>query len=127
MDLLTLRTELETILVEFLGVYTLGNGARTPAISVRAEGEAMQADTSVEGLEAVLVRDPLLTPLRGYSYPGSFQNWTLFLVDWAGNSDVTGAADAVLALFPDSQIESVRVPEGYGPTVQRRITIRTVL
>ena len=41
MDVLTLRTELETVLVNYLGDYTLANGAKTPAISVRAAGESL--------------------------------------------------------------------------------------
>jgi len=39
MQLLTFREELETLLADLLGTYTLANGAEVPAVSVRNTGE----------------------------------------------------------------------------------------
>ena len=58
MDLLTLREELETLLVEELGVYTLANGSTTPAINVRAIGEQSQPTQKLQGLSASSTANP---------------------------------------------------------------------
>ena len=40
-SVLDIRNQIETLLVDQLGTYTLGNGATTPAISVREQGEPL--------------------------------------------------------------------------------------
>lgn len=125
MDVLTLRTSLESVLVDSLGTYTLSNGATTPAMSVRAVGESMPADTKVSGLEAILVRDPLPEPVPSYRDQKAFLRWTLFLVDWDGTNAPHEAAALILSAYPGTSITSVSVPEAAGPGSQLRLQIRT--
>lgn len=122
---LELRQELEAALMGWLGTYTLANGATTPAFSVRAVGEAMTAGTRVSGIEAVLQLHPALAPARQYADEQAFGEWTLYLVDWDGSHDLTGAAQKVIALYPGTTYAEIRVPESVGPSNQLRLTVRT--
>ena len=125
MNVLTLRTELETLLVDLLGVYTLGNGMTTPAVSVRAEGEMLPAKTTVSGLELVLLLDPELERVNAYKNQEAFRLWTLYLVDWAGSGVGESAAGRIVYAYPGTDVTTVRVPEGLGPKAQKRLKIRT--
>ena len=125
MDVLTLRQELESLLVDELGVYTLGNGATTPAVAVRATGEPMPAGTRVEGVEMIIRRDASSSPVSSYQEHSAFRDWTVYLVDWSGSGDLTTIAEMVLALFGATTITDVSVPEGAGPQCQKRLVIRT--
>jgi hypothetical protein len=125
MDVLTLRTELETLLVDLLGEYTLGNGMKTPAVSVRSPGEALPAKTTVSGLELVILREPELDALPAYTKAEALRLWTLFLVDWQGGGGMTQAASRVVRDYPGTSVTEVRVPEGVGPQAQMRLRIRT--
>lgn len=102
---LELRGQLEAALLPWLGVYTLANGATTPAMSVRGVGQGMIAGTRVSGIEAVLQLHPVLDPVRQYQEEESIGEWTLYLVDWEGMSDLTGAAQKVIREFPGSSYE----------------------
>ncbi len=125
MDVLTLRTELETVLVNYLGSYTLANGAKTPAISVRAPGESLPPNTTVSGLEVVIVREPELVPVRQYTREQAFSRWTLYLVDWSGDSSLQEIGGVLLAEYPGSNAVSINVPRGVGPRSQMRVDIQT--
>jgi hypothetical protein len=125
MDILQLRTELETLLVNNLGVYTLANGTETPAVSVRAVGERPAAGTTVTGIELVLIRDPDLSPLDQYSNQAAFRTWTLYLVDWNNDQDLEGPAARIVEQYPGTTVSTVLVPEGVGPTHQMRLTVQT--
>lgn len=125
MDVLTLRTELETVLVNYLGSYTLANGAKTPAISVRAPGESLPPNTSVSGLEVVIVREPELVPVRQYTREQAFSRWTLYLVDWSGDSSLQEIGGVLIAEYPGSNAVSINVPRGVGPRSQMRVDIQT--
>jgi len=125
MDVLTLRTELETVLVNYLGSYTLANGAKTPAISVRAAGESLPPNTTVTGLEVVIVREPELVPVRQYRREQAFSRWTLYLVDWSGDSSLQEVGGVLLAEYPGSNAVSINVPRGVGPRSQMRVDIQT--
>jgi len=123
---LTLRTELETTLVDVLGVYRLANGATTPAISVRATGESLPAGTTVTGLECVIVRDPELVPIRQYSKEHAFSRWTLYLVQWSDEGvSLQEIAGRLLWAYPGSNATSINVPRGVGPRHQMRVDIQT--
>jgi hypothetical protein len=125
MDVLTLRTELETLLVDLLGEYVLGNAAETPAISVRNPGESLPAKTTVSGLEVVILREPELEPLRAYRNAEAIRVWTLFLVEWSGEGGMAQAASRIVRDYPSTTVTSVRVPEGLGPSSQLRLQLRT--
>lgn len=125
MDVLTLRTELETLLVDLLGEYTLGNATKTPAISVRNPGESMPAKTVVRGLEAVILREPALEPIPAYRSAEAVRVWTMFLVEWSGEGPMAQAASRVVREYPSTDIRAVRVPEGLGPSSQVELRIRT--
>lgn len=126
MDLLTLREELETLLVDDLGVYTLANGITTPAISVRSTGELSPANTRVSGLECVLDKQPELPQILQYEHTSPFRIFTLYLINWSGG-DLTPIAEKLLRGFPaavTAQLRPQRVPEGTGPQSQMRITLK---
>jgi len=124
MDILQLRTELETLLVNSLGLYTLPNGAETPAVSVRAPGERMTAGTTVRGVELVLIRDPDMAPISQYSNQAAFRTWTAFLVDWNNDTDLEPLVAAVVEDYPGTTVATVSVPEGVGPMHQVRLGIQ---
>jgi hypothetical protein len=125
MNVLTLRTELETLLVDLLGVYRLGNNATTPAVSVRAVGESLPAKTTVSGLELVIMRDPELDRVNAYQRQEAFRLWTLYLVDWDGGGTTAMAAGRILYVYPGTDSTTLNVPESVGPKVQVRLRLRT--
>ena len=125
MDVLTLRTELETVLVNYLGDYTLANGAQTPAISVRAAGESLPPNTTVTGMEVVILREPELVPVRQYSREQAFSRWTLYLVDWSGDTSLQEVGGVLISQYPGSNAVSINVPRGVGPRSQMRVDIQT--
>lgn len=125
MDVLTLRTELETVLADYLGDYTLANGAKTPAISVRAAGESLPPNTTVTGMEVVILREPELVPVRQYSREQAFSRWTLYLVDWSGDTSLQEVGGVLIREYPGSNAVLINVPRGVGPRSQMRVDIQT--
>jgi len=125
MDVLTLRTELETVLVNYLGDYTLANGAKTPAISVRAAGESLPPNTTVTGMEVVILREPELVPVRQYQREQAFSRWMLYLVDWSGDTSLQEVGGVLISQYPGSNAVSINVPRGVGPRSQMRVDIQT--
>jgi len=125
MDLLSLRTAVETTLVDQLGTYTLANSITTPAISVRALGESLPPGTTVSGLEVVIVREPELVPVRQYQNEQAFSRWTLYLVDWSGDASLQEVAGRLLWSYPGSNAVTINVPRGVGPRSQMRVDITT--
>jgi hypothetical protein len=125
MDVLTLRTELETVLVNYLGAYTLANGVKTPAISVRAAGESLPPNTAVRGLEVVILREPELVPVRQYRREQAFSRWTLYLVDWSGDTSLQEVGGVLISQYPGSNAVAINVPRGVGPRSQMRVDIQT--
>lgn len=123
MDLLDFRTSLETVLVDVLGTYTLGNSTDTPAMSVRSEGEKLAGENKVSGLECVIIRDPSLTPVIHYRLPGVQVKYTVYLVDWEGSGVLEEAASAILTEWPGAELYDVRVPIGLGAKAQMRVEI----
>lgn len=126
MQLLTFREELETLLADLLGTYTLANGAEVPAVSVRNTGELSPAGTVVSGLELIIQRNPRLKYVERYDTPLAFRLITVFLVSWDG-SDPTPAADLIVNAYPNAvatEVTTIDVPEGLGPQAQMRITLQ---
>lgn len=124
--MLTLRTELETTLVDVLGTYRLANGATTPAISVRSSGESLPAGTTVTGLECVILRDPELVPIRQYAKEHAFCRWTCYLVQWTDEGvSLQVVAGRLIWAYPGSNAVSINVPQSVGPRHQMRIDIQT--
>ena len=126
MNILSLRTELETTLVDVLGTYTLANGATTPAISVRDVGGSLPAGTRVTGLECVILREPELVPIRQYSKEPAFSRWTLYLVMWTETGvNLQEIAGRLLWAYPGSNAVSINVPQSVGPRHQMRVDLQT--
>lgn len=125
MDVLTLRQELESLLVDELGTYTLGNGTRTPAVAVRATGEGMPTGTRVSGVELIIRRNPDLEPINSYQREVALRRWRVYLVDWEGDGDLDRLGGKVLYAYPGAELQTVNVPEGAGPQHQVRIVITT--
>jgi hypothetical protein len=125
MEVLALRTALQSLLTSALGTYTLGNGTTTAAVHVRAVGEARPSGVTVTGMELVIVRDPELDPIPQYKNPNAFRRWIVYLVDWGGSADLKAAAALVLNSYPSTTIETLSVPEAVGPRNQMRLEIQT--
>lgn len=126
MNILSLRTELETTLVDVLGTYTLANGATTPAISVRDVGGSLPAGTQVTGLECVILREPELVPIRQYSKEHAFSRWTIYLVMWTETGvNLQEIAGRLLWAYPGSNAVGINVPQGVGPRHQMRVDLQT--
>lgn len=125
MDIRSLRTELETVLVDALGTYTLANGVKTPAISVRAVGESLPAGQRVSGLECVILREPELEVVRQYRKEQAIARWTVYLVDWNGDTSLQEVAGRVIWAYPGSNAVTINVPKGVGPRSQMRLDIQT--
>jgi hypothetical protein len=124
-NILSLRTALETTLVDALGTYTLANGMITPAIAVRGAGESLPAGTTVTGLECVILREPELEVIRQYGKEQAFSRWTVYLVDWSGDASLQTVAGRLLWSYPGSNAVTINVPRGVGPRSQMRVDIQT--
>jgi hypothetical protein len=125
MNVRDLRVALEATLTGVLGTYRLPNNATTPAIAVRAWGESLPAGTVVEGLEVVIIRDPELVEVIQYQKQVALHRWTLFLVDWSGNTSLQEIAGRLLWAWPGSNAVTVNVPQGVGPRGQMRVDLQT--
>ena len=122
-----LRSDLEALLRGWLGTYTLGNGAQTPAVAVRADSEGLAAGTSVQGLELVINRHPSLDPVRQYLQEPCAQSWDVWLLAWNDKAQITEAAARVVATYPGTTAQVVTLPEGWGPKRQIQLTIQDPL
>ena len=125
MDVLTLRSQIATVLGQVLGTYTLANGITTPAISVRDLGEGLVAGTTVTGLEVVILAQPELIPVRQYRSEQVQQDWSVFLVGWTAGVNVQEAAASLVANFGNTDVQTLSIAEGVGPRSQMQVTIRT--
>lgn len=125
MDVLTLRQDLEAVLVDELGTYTLANGITTPACSVRREGEGLFPGTKVAGLEVVVYAEPRVIPIPQYRDQQSQAEWSVFLVGWDSTADIQAAAEAIVAAFPGSRYQRIPVPENVGPANQAQVLIQS--
>lgn len=125
MNILSLRTQLAVTLSSYLGTYTLANGSTTPAISVRAVGESLPPNTTVTGLECVILREPELETITAYRKELAISRWTVYLVDWNGNSSLQEIAGKLIWSYPGSNAVSINVPRSVGPRSQMRVDIQT--
>lgn len=123
MNILELRTDLETLLAAELGTYTLPNSSTTPAISVRSSGESLPAGTVAAGLEVVIIRDPDLSAVPQYTNPDAIRTWTVFLVDWSNSVDLEPIGAYLIDAYPGAQTSTVAVPRTGGPQNQMRVSI----
>jgi hypothetical protein len=121
--LLGLRASLEQILVDQLGTYTLVNGATTPAVRVSSPDDRRQPGTIVSGVELVIVKEPTLVPVRQYEQERPLAEWTLYLVGWDLNSDITYCSALIQNSFAGCTTERVTVPDGVGPQNQIKVTL----
>jgi hypothetical protein len=125
MNIRDIRVQLETVLTDVLGTYRLANGATTPAIAVRAAGESLPPGTTVEGLEVVIVRDPEPVPVVQYRQETAGDRWTLYLVDWSGDTPLQTVAGRLIWAYPGSNAVLINVPRGVGPGAQMRVDLQT--
>lgn len=122
MDVLTLRSQVASVLTGVIGTYTLGNGSTTPAISVRRIGEGLAPGTTVSGLEVVIVQEPDLQAVSEYREPNAQELWTVYLVAW-GTVDMKATGKKIIKGFPGAEVSTIEVPEGVGPRNQLRCSI----
>lgn len=121
--MLALRTAVETTLVDLLGVYTLPNGQRVPAIAVRADGEKLPAGWMVSGLECILHWQPIPKPLRQYGGQVAFNLWMADLVAWSSAVDLSAATTRLLSQWPGSSFSELSVGRNAGPLSGRRVVL----
>jgi hypothetical protein len=122
--LLDLRTTLSTVLAGVIGTYTLANGSVTPAVRCSDPSETRYPGTIVQGLEVVILKDPVLVPVRQYQQERAQAEWTVFLVAW-GEVTAGTAAQLVIDAIPGTDAQRISVPEGIGPQDQYQLTIRS--
>jgi hypothetical protein len=126
MNLLDFRTELETLLADYLGKYTLANGTKTPALAVRESGEGFPAGTSVDGIEVVIIREPEMIAQDQYRQKQALREWTVFLVDWGTELySLEDVAELIIYNYPSATARTLTVPRGLGPENQMQLKIRT--
>ena len=126
MNIKDIRVQLATTLSDVLGTYRLANGATTPAIAVRAAGESLPPGTTVTGLEVVILKDPELVPVpRQYKQEVGGDQWTVYLVDWDGNTPLQTVAGRLIWAYPGTTATLITVPKGVGPGSQMRVDIQT--
>ena len=123
--LLDLRATLAAVLSTELGTYTLANGSSTPAVRCSGPDETRYPGTIVDGLELVIIKDPVLTTIRQYQEERAQATWTVFLVAW-GDRPAAVAAQLVVDAIPGCDAERVNVPQGIGPADQYQLTIRSL-
>jgi hypothetical protein len=123
MDVLSLRSQLATVLDPFLGVYTLANGVTTPAIAVRTAGEGITPGTKITGLECVILVEPDLTPVLQYQGQEALRDWLVYLTAWDGGTSMETVAGILLYSFSGSRANKIQVPERVGPKHQMLVTI----
>ncbi len=123
MELLDLRSALETLLADDLGEYTLPNGITTPALAVRNEGDSLPANTKVSGLEVVVLAQRSLVPVPQYEAQGAIRQWTLYLIDWDGIVAMDAVASKLLYAFAGSTTSPLAAPRQVGPRHQRALSI----
>jgi hypothetical protein len=122
-----LRDDLQSLVGNWLGSYTLANGAVTPAVAVRADSEGLDAGTKVSGLELVINRHPNIDPVRQYLSEGCSEVWEVWLLAWADGAHVTEAAALIVATYPGTTAQVVTLPEGWGPKRQVKLEIQNPL
>lgn len=104
-----IRPEAQTILTEYLGIYSYSNGQTTSAIKVEdGAREAMQP--SVDGLECVIMRslqDSISNVFEGYSYTTQVQ---ISLKQWDISKTALEPMTVFLENFSQSIDSIVRIP-----------------
>lgn len=126
MNIRNLRDQLELTLGTLLGQYQFSNGSTTPAIAARPWGGRLPPNTAVVGLECLIIQTPEPVPIvRQYANEVAFQRWTVFLVDWTGDSKLEDATSRIIWAFPGSEVQRISVPQNVGPSNQMRIEITT--
>ena len=121
--LLDLRATLSSVLSSVLGTYTLANGSVAPAVRCSDPSQTRFPGTIVQGLEMVIIKDPVLVPIRQYQQERVQAEWTVFLVAW-GDVSAAIAAQKVIDAIPGTDAQPINVPEGIGPQDQYQLTIR---
>ena len=119
-----LRADVELLLADYLGSYTLLNGFVTPAIAVRAESERLPTGTKVTGLEVVVARYPEQEPVRQYINEPMEDSWDIWLVGWDSTANVKEASERLLQYFADADYQRLNVPKSWGPSNQVKVTVR---
>jgi hypothetical protein len=76
-------------------------------------------------LECVILREPELVPVRQYQKEHAFSRWTVYLVDWDGESSLQTVAGRLIWAYPGSNAVTITVPRGVGPRSQMRVDIQT--
>ena len=118
------RRTLELLLTNEIGQYVFANGATTPSIAVRAESERLPTGTKAYGMEVIVMRYPEQAPVRQYLNETAEYLWTVFLVGWDDQIDLTESAAKILDAFPGSEFIQLAVPKAWGPTNQIRVTLK---
>ena len=124
MTVLRFRRQIETLIGDLIGEYTLPNLVQTPAIRFREGEEPIDENVAVEGLEVILETS---SPARvGNQYSGAIYSpmYAVRLVQWSG-SNYEEAVERIVSTYDNHEFTPTRVPPEIGPTKQCVIFIQS--
>ena len=123
MTALQVRRQLEPIVKDLVGSYTLPNTQVVPAIYVLEGSRETDPDLGVEGTEIIIEEIvPTVRSANLYNSTPVSRQYTVRLVQWSG-SELNRIAETIVGCFNGATIAPIAVPEEIGPTKQAIITI----
>jgi hypothetical protein len=122
MKILELRSQIQELLTDEIGSYTLPGGVETPAIAVLDSGETI-SDRTVTGLEIIIRRMPVKDEGKPmFDCVRTAKEWQVFLVQWQGEHKMQDAIDKLKQKFPNTRAIPVRVEKGSG--IREQFSVR---
>lgn len=123
-----LRQELEALLSEELGIYSIGTPPNpvsyTPAIVALDEGESLPSDWKVEGLEVVMLRTPISHRFAGiHGGTNPQKTWQVFLTQYQGERTIDAALIKVGLRFPGTQANPTQINKQKNMLSQQSVRI----
>ena len=119
---LLVRKQIEHLVADIVGEYTLPNYVTAPAIYVLEGTRELDPDLKIEGTEIIIEEMP--SNVLGYLYSRNLvsKTYQLRLVQWSG-AELNAIADRLLGYYFGATITVQSVPEEMGPSKQALITI----
>jgi hypothetical protein len=122
LKVLELRSQIQELLTDEIGSYTLPGGVETPAIAVLDSGETI-SDRTVTGLEIIIRRVPIRNDGKAmFDCVRADRLWQIFLVQWQGDHTIQDALDKLTQKFPNTKAIPVRFEKGSG--IREQFSVR---
>jgi hypothetical protein len=122
MNILLFRRQIETLIGDLIGEYTMPNLVKTPAIRFREGEEQLDENIAVEGLE-VIIEIPL--PKASKALYSGTPVWPIYhvrLVQWSGYG-FDEAVARIVETYDNNSLIPIKVPGELGPSKQCIISI----